>query len=67
MEMNQRTALLRPGEFARELGVTTQTVKNWLDREERQAGAGLKFIRFPGGERRIPASELDRIFSGALN
>jgi excisionase family DNA binding protein len=53
--------LLRQSEFARYLGVSEQTVKRWLAREASVPGSGVRFIRLPGGERRIPYSELVRI------
>jgi len=53
--------LYRQAEFARALGVSESTVKNWLRREERVPGSGVRFIKLPGGERRIPSSELSRI------
>jgi excisionase family DNA binding protein len=59
------TRYMRPSELARELGVTAETVRHWLDREERKPGSGVRFIRLPGGERRIPSSELDRIIDGS--
>jgi putative resolvase len=43
------------GEFADELGVHTQTVKNWC-RDEK-----IDFTRTPGGHRRIPHRELLRL------
>ena len=49
--------LMRVGEFARRLGVSTQTVKRWLNRGE------VEYVRLPGGERRIPEAELDRLFT----
>jgi excisionase family DNA binding protein len=53
--------LLRQAEFARQLGVSEGTVKRWLKREEQLAGSGVRFVRLPGGERRIPSTEVLRI------
>ena len=47
--------LFRRGEFARALGVSETTVNRWL------ADGKIAFVRLPGGERRIPATELQRI------
>jgi putative resolvase len=47
------------GEFADELGVHTQTVKNWCRDEE------IDFTRTPGGHRRIPHRELLRLSGDA--
>lgn len=49
--------LLRRGEFARRLGVSSSTVQGWLDRGR------IRYIRLPGGERRIPEGELARILA----
>ena len=43
------------GEFADELGVHIQTVKRWCRNNE------LNYTRTPGGERRIPHSELRKL------
>ena len=43
------------GEFADELGVHRQTVKNWCSNEK------IDFTRTPGGHRRIPHRELLRL------
>jgi excisionase family DNA binding protein len=53
--------LLRQAEFARQVGVSESTVKRWLKREELEPGTGVRYVRLPGGERRIPYSELVRI------
>jgi predicted site-specific integrase-resolvase len=58
--------LLRQAEFARQLGVSENTVKRWLLREESEPGTGVRFIRLPGGERRIPWSEVERILGKDL-
>ena len=50
-----QSSLYRRSQFAREIGVSEATVKRWLDRGQ------IAFVRLPGGERRIPASELERI------
>ena len=52
--------LYRRAQFAREIGVSEATVKPWLDRRQ------ITFVRLPGGERRIPASELQRILKPVL-
>lgn len=49
--------LMRPGEFARRLGVHSETVRRWL------AKGDLEYVRFPSGERRIPESELTRMLA----
>jgi len=56
-----RSLLLRQAEFARQLGVSENTVKRWLKKEEAEPGSGLRFVRLPGGQRRIPSSEVARI------
>lgn len=56
---------MRQSEFARQLGVSESTVKRWLSREAEQPGTGVRFIRLPGGERRIPSSEVTRLFRDA--
>ena len=58
--------LYRQAEFARALGVSESTVKNWLRREEQMSGSGVRFVRLPTGERRIPSSELSRILGSVL-
>ena len=55
--------LYRRSQFARAIGVSETTVKRWLAREEHEPGTGVKFIRLPTGERRIPSSEVDRILT----
>lgn len=55
------TELLRKSAVARRLSVAESTVDRWMKREERTAGTGIRFVRLPGGERRVPASEVDRI------
>lgn len=57
--------LLRQADAARELGVSEGTIRNWLRLEEQNPGKGLLFVRLPSGERRIPASEIERILTGA--
>lgn len=49
--------LLRRSQFARELGVAESTVTRWV-----RQGV-VECIRLPGGERRIPQSELDRLLT----
>ena len=59
--------LLRQAEFARQLGVSESTVKRWLHCEELKPGTGVRFVRLPGGERRIPSSEVERILGKELS
>ena len=47
--------LLRVGEFAAILQVNPRTVRRWL------SNGLVTCVRLPGGERRIPALELDVI------
>jgi excisionase family DNA binding protein len=49
--------LLRVGQAAAELGVHPKTVRRWL-----KAGR-LRYVRLPGGERRIPRRALDAVLS----
>ena len=42
------------------LGVSTKTIQNWD-----KAGT-IKVVRTPGGRRRIPLSEVERIRGGSL-
>ncbi len=49
--------LIRPGEAAKMLGVTTQTLKNMEDR------GILTTIRLPGGHRRYKISEIEAILN----
>ncbi len=46
---------LRPAEAANLLGVSYQTVKQWIYRKR------IRSVRTPGGHHRIPASELRRL------
>ncbi len=62
-----QSSLLRQAEFARQLGVSENTVKRWLSRETSQPGKGVRFVRLPGGERRIPSTEVDRIIGNELS
>ena len=48
---------LRQGQFARECGVAETTVKRWI-----RTGR-IEFVELPGGERRIPRDELDRVLT----
>ena len=47
--------LLTVGEACRRLGIHPQTLRKW-DRE-----GHIRVVRYPGGKRRIPVSEIDRI------
>ena len=58
---------MRPSEVARECSVTPQTVRNWMAREAREPGTGLRFITLPTGERRVPAEAVEKLLSGATN
>jgi excisionase family DNA binding protein len=53
--MNDDDDLLRPGEAARRLGVSLDTLRRW-DR----AGK-LRCVRTLGNQRRVPMSEVKRI------
>jgi predicted site-specific integrase-resolvase len=55
------TALLRQSDFARRVGVAEVTVRRWVRREETVPGTGVRFVRLPTGERRIPESEVEHI------
>lgn len=61
MEGPLKPVLYRRSQFARAIGISPTTVKHWLAREAHEPGSGVKFIRLPTGERRIPASEVERI------
>jgi excisionase family DNA binding protein len=52
-----RSMLLRQAEFARQIGVSESTVKRWL------TTGRVAFVRLPGGERRVPSDEVERILS----
>ena len=51
--------LLPIGEAARQLGVSTDTLRRW-DRE-----GLITTIRTPGGQRRIAVTEVERILAGS--
>ena len=51
--------LLPIGEAARSLGVSLDTIRRW-EREGKIVG-----IRTPGGQRRFPRSEIDRLLGAA--
>ncbi len=51
----ERKANLTPAEAAVNLGVSYQTVKQWIYRKR------IRSIRTPGGHHRIPASEIRRL------
>ena len=55
--------LLRVGSAARLLGINEKTLRAWFRKEQEQPGTGLKFIRFPSGERRVPSSEIERLLT----
>ncbi len=46
---------LRTSEVARRLKVDPRTVRRWLEARR------MDYIQLPGGERRIPLSELERV------
>lgn len=46
------------GEVARALGVTINTVKNWV------RGGRIHAVRLPSGHLRIPRAELERLLEG---
>jgi molybdopterin-binding protein len=50
---------LTPGEAAELLGVSYQTVKQWIYRKK------IRSVRTPGGHHRIPASEIRRLGAAA--
>jgi len=52
---------LRVGEVAKHLGVNPRTIRRWLSRHQ------VKFYITPGGERRIPASEVERVLGHPLD
>lgn len=52
------SALLSPGEAARRLGVHIDTLRRWA------ADGKIESVRTPGGQRRFPESEVDRILAG---
>jgi len=51
---------LTPADAAKVLGVSYQTVKQWIYRKR------IRSVRTPGGHHRIPASEIRRLGAGAL-
>jgi len=51
---------LRVAQAARRIGVSEKTIRAWFKKEQEHPGTGLKFIRLPNGERRVPAEEADR-------
>lgn len=53
--VQQRQEALAIGEAARALGVTVETLRRW-DR-----GGRVQSFRTPGGQRRFPMSEIDRL------
>ena len=52
---------LRVGEVARLLGVKPRTIGRWLSWNQ------VRFYTTPGGERRIPESEVERILGQPLD
>jgi putative resolvase len=52
---------LRVGEVAALLGVNPRTVRRWLTWHQ------LAFYTTPGGERRVPKSEVERILGRPLD
>ena len=55
--------LLRTSFAARRIGVSSSTLRSWYLREEEHPGTGLKFVRLPSGERRVPSSEVERLLT----
>ena len=53
--MDRPRAALTPAEAAQLLGVSYQTVKQWIYRKK------LRSVRTPGGHHRIPTSEIRRL------
>src|SRR5215471_10411077 len=53
--MDRPRAALTPAEAAALLGVSYQTVKQWIYRKK------LRSVRTPGGHHRIPSSEIRRL------
>jgi excisionase family DNA binding protein len=53
--------MLRVSIAAARLGVCTKTIRRWDSR------GLLRCLRTPGGHRRIPASEVERLLSGSLH
>ena len=51
---------LRTGQVANLLGVNARTVRRWLTRHQ------VEFFTTPGGERRVPVSEVERILGRPL-
>ena len=51
---------LRTGQVAKLLGVNPRTVRRWLTRHQ------VEFFTTPGGERRVPTSEIERILGRPL-
>lgn len=47
----------RVGEAADELGVSSGTIRNWIDK------GYIRAIQLPSGHRRIPESEVQRLLS----
>jgi excisionase family DNA binding protein len=52
---------LRVGDVAKHLGVNPRTIRRWLSWRQ------VKFYTTPGGERRIPTSEVERILGHPLD
>ena len=52
---------IRVGQVADLLGVNPRTVRRWLTRRQ------LAFYITPGGERRVPKSEVERILGRPLD
>lgn len=57
-QQNGVSVLLTPGESARRLGVHIDTLRRWA------ADGKIMSVRTPGGQRRFPESEIERILAG---
>ena len=62
----QQQELLRSGHVARVLGVNEKTLWAWYRMEDNEPGTGLRYVRLPGGERRVRTADLERILGHPL-